>query len=215
MKLLLKGLLLGALVGASLLPGCTSPGLVQDRDFGVIDPAQPVASAGQIEVIEFFWFGCPHCADMHRHVQAWRQRQAADVKFVPRPAVFKPDWQPAARLHHALALLGELDRTTGALFEAVQLDGIDLAREDAVLDWAAAQGVARTRLADALRAPEVQAQPDASLDWPQAYQLRGVPAFVVDGRYLTSNGYTGSARDTLAVLDQLVQRTRDARAARR
>jgi protein dithiol oxidoreductase (disulfide-forming) len=209
-----QALMLGLLIGASALPGCTSPGLTPVRDHAVIEPAQPVASAGRIEVIGFFWFGCPHCADMHRHLQAWRLRQPADVQFVPLPAVFKPEWQPAARLHLALALLGELDRTSGALFEAVQLDGIDLTREDAVLAWAASQGIARNRLADALRAPEVQARLDDALHWPQAYQLRGVPAFVVDGRYLTSNGFTGSPQDTLAVLDRLVQRAREARAAR-
>lgn len=216
MKPLLKALLLGVSAGAALLPGCSSPGriqgLVPDRDFAVIEPAQPAAGAGRIEVIEFFWFGCPHCADMHRHVQAWRQRQGADVQFVARPAVFRPGREAAARLHHALESLGELDRSTGALFEAVQLDGIDLADEAAVLAWGERQGIARARLAAALHAPEVQARLATSLDWPQRYQLRGVPAFVVQGRWLTSNGFTGGPEQTLAVLDRLVQRARQEQA---
>jgi protein dithiol oxidoreductase (disulfide-forming) len=216
MQPLRRALLLGALAaGAGLLPGCTGPGLVPDRDFVVIEPAQPAAGAGRIEVIGFSWFGCPHCADMHPHLQAWRQRQPAEVHFVPRPAVFKPGWLPAARLHLALATLGELDRCSAALFDAVQLDGTDLADEEALLVWAGQQGIARARLEAALRSPEVQAQLEAAQAWPLTYQLRGVPAFVVDGRYLTSTGLAGSAGQTLEVLDRLVQRVRQERAAAR
>jgi thiol:disulfide interchange protein DsbA len=212
--------LLALLFGAALalgggLTGCaTAPG-VADADHVVIEPAQPVASADRIEVIEFIWFGCPHCADMHPRLKVWLQRKPADVAFSYRPAILRDTWQPAARLHFALQAMGQLEQRAGAVFEAVQLDGVDFGDEQALLAWVASQGIDRDRFLEAYRSPEVQALVQQATQWPQAYQFRGVPTFVVDGKYLTSNTLSGSAPDTLLALDRLVVKARAERAARR
>lgn len=206
------------LAWACLLAGCAQTGLVRDRDYAVIDPPQPVTQspvAGSVEVIEFIWFGCPHCADMHPRLQAWLREPPAPVHLIQRPAVFRDSWRAAAQLHHTLEAMGELPGRTAAVFEAVQLDELNLNDEAALLDWVARQGLDRERFLAAQRSPAVQARTERSAAETRAYQLRGVPAFVVDGRYLTSNGFTGSADDTLRVLSLLVLKARDERAARR
>lgn len=197
------------------LSGCASQELQTDSHFAVLAPAQPVASAGRIEVIEFIWFGCPHCADMHPRLQVWLQGKPADVDLSYRPAIFKESWQPWARLHFALQALGQFEQRAGAVFEAVQLDGVDFGDEPALLDWVLKQGLDRERFLAAYRSPEVQASVLEATGWPQAYQLRGVPSFVVDGKYLTSNSLSGSAPDTLAALDSLIRKARAERAAPR
>jgi len=196
---------------AGLLPGCAGTGPVAGRDYLQIEPAQPVAGDGQIVVVEFFWYGCPHCSDMHPRLKAWAQRQPADVTLVYQPVVARDLWEGGARMHFTLLALGEQQRLADALYEATQLDGLDLNDEAAMLGWAERQGLDRQRFAAAYGSPQVQRQVAEARNVAERYQLRGVPALVVDGRYLTSNAYTGSADDTLAMVDRLVQKVRKER----
>lgn len=200
------------LVVAGLLAGCAGVGLVEDRDYLRIDPPQAVASGRQVEVIEFFWYGCPHCADMQPRLKAWLQRQPPDVALRYQPVATRERWEGGARVHYALEALGRRAELADAVFEATQLDGLDLNDEAALFDWAERQGLNRQQFIDAWRSPAVQRQVEEARVVGQRYQIGGVPALVVDGKYLTSNAYTGSAQDTLAVLDRLVQRAREERA---
>jgi len=210
-RVFLSAALFGAIAGVA---GCTSTSLVEYEDHGRIQPAQPVASGDKIEVIEFFWYGCPHCADMYPRLKAWAQRQRPDVAVRYQPVAMRPNWETGARIHYVLEALGESPRLSGAVFEAVQLDGLDLQNEVVWFDWAARQGLDRERVMALYRSPEAQRQVALAAEVGDRYQLRGVPAFVVDGRYLTSNSFTGSAQDTLNTLDKLVARARDERAKR-
>ncbi|HSQ73316.1 MAG TPA: thiol:disulfide interchange protein DsbA/DsbL [Rubrivivax sp.] len=196
---------------AGLLPGCAGTGPVAGRDYMQIEPAQPVAGGGQIVVVEFFWYGCPHCSDMHPRLKAWAQRQGADVVLRYQPVIARERWEGGARMHFTLEAMGERARLADALFEATQLEGLDLNDETVMLDWAARQGLDRRRFAEVYRSPEVQREVEAARTVGQRYQLSGVPSFAVDGKYLTSNTYTGSADDTLAMVDRLVQKARDER----
>lgn len=200
-------------VGALL--GCASPGLVLERDYALIDPPQATQAPGRIEVLEFFWFGCPHCADMHPRMVAWASRLPADVAFSTQPAVFRESWVAGARLHHTLLALGELERRAEAVFEAVQLDEADFTQEAVLAKWVASQGLDRERFLRLYHSDAVKAQAAEAMRRSKDYQLRGVPAFVVDGRYLTSNGFTGGAPETLAVVDKLIEKVRRERAAQR
>jgi thiol:disulfide interchange protein DsbA len=105
-------------------------------------------------------------------------------------------------------------RLADALFEATQLDGLDLNDEAVMADWAERQGVDRRRFGQAWRSPEVQRQVDEARTVARRYQITGVPSLVVDGRYRTSNTFTGSADDTLAMVDRLVQKARNERTQR-
>jgi protein dithiol oxidoreductase (disulfide-forming) len=194
------------------LSGCATAPEVATPDYVVIDPAQPVARPDRIEVIEFIWLGCPHCADMHPRLQAWLQGKPADVEVSYRPAIFKDSWRSWARLHFALQAMGQFEQRAGAVFEAVQLDGVNFGDEQALLAWVDKQGLDRERFLAAYRSPQVDALTQQALRWPDAYQLRGVPSFVVDGKYLTSSSISGSAPDTLLALDKLIVKARAERA---
>jgi len=214
----LKGHWAGWLLAlASLIGGCANPALMEERDYARLDPPRPsaVADASLIEVTEFIWFGCPHCADMHPRLQTWLRNKPADVRLTYRPAVLTEGWAPGARLHHTLEALGELENRAGAVFEAVQLDDLDLASEEAVLAWATHQGLDPSRFTAAYRSDEVHARTAASAQVTRDHQVRGVPTLVVDGKYLTSNRFTGSAPDTLKVLDRLIVKVREEKQGRR
>ena len=200
---------------AGFVSGCASTEPVAGRDYAPVEPAQPVPGGAQIVVVEFFWYGCPHCSDMHPRLKAWAQRQGADVVLRYQPVIARERWEGGARMHFTLEAMGERARLADALFEATQLEGLDLNDETVMLDWAARQGLDRRRFAEVYRSPEVQREVEAARTVGQRYQLSGVPSFAVDGKYLTSNALTGSADDTLAVVDRLVQKARDERAPAR
>ncbi|MBL8346097.1 MAG: thiol:disulfide interchange protein DsbA/DsbL [Rubrivivax sp.] len=209
------GSLLLALGTAPALVGCAASGLVVERDYALISPPQATQAPGRIEVLEFFWFGCPHCADMHPRMRAWASQLPADVAFSTWPAVFRDSWVAGARLHHTLVAMGEFDRRAGAVFDAVQLDEADLTQEAVLARWVEAQGLDRERFFRVYHSEPVKAQAAVAMQRSKDYQLRGVPAFVVDGRYLTSNSFTGSAPETLAVVDKLIEKVRAERTAKR
>lgn len=208
----LAACVIGVVAGVA---GCASTGLVEGRDFVRLDAPQVTASGASIEVSEFIWFGCPHCADLHPRMEAWKRTQPADVTVRIRPVVFRDSWVPGARLHYALEALGELEARAGAVFAAVQRDDLDLGDEDAVLDWAIRQGLDRERFLAAYRSPGVRARIAEAKEAARAYSLTGVPSFVVDGRYLTSNRLSGSASGTLSIVDRLIARVRAERQSRR
>ena len=126
----------------------------------------------------------------------------------------RPSWETGARIQYVLDTMNESTRLSGAMFEAVQLDGLDLQNASAWLDWAAGQGLDRQRATALYHSPQADRSVLLASEVGDRYQLRGVPAFVVDGKYLTSNSFTGSAEDTINTLDKLVAKAREERAAR-
>lgn len=202
------------LVSIGAFSGCAGPTAGPATDYLRLDPPQPVSSGDKIEVIEFFSYACPHCFALSPRVKAWVQNKPADVDFRYQPVIFRDSWEVPARIHFALAALGEVDRVGSSVFDAIQLEQLDFADDQVLFDWAARQGIDRQRFVDAYRSPAVQAEVERAHGMTQAYQLPGVPALVVDGKYLTSNSLSGSAQGTMDTLDRLVQQARQERAQR-
>jgi thiol:disulfide interchange protein DsbA len=168
---------------------CACAELVKGRDYSVIEPAQPVSSGRKIEVLEFFWYGCPHCNRLEPHLNAWLKRKPADADFERVPAAFRESWLPLTRAHYALQALGLADKLHGELFAAIHdqktLDIKTLAGDPAPLfDWMAAKGVDRKKFADAYNSPEVAARTQSTMETTRKYALPEVPAVVINGRYL-------------------------------
>lgn len=203
-----------AVVGPGLA-GCAAVDEPPGPDHLLLDPPVPVAAGPDVEVVEFYWFGCPHCADMHPRLSAWHARQGSEVRFRTEPAILRESWHAGARLHHTLLALGVLDRLAGSVFEAVQGDLLDLADEAQVAAWAAMAGLDRETFARVYRSVEVDARVRQSADDTRRHGVRGVPTFIVDGRRLTSNSLSGGPAETLVVLDRLVAQARQERRAAR
>lgn len=202
-------------LGLTQLWGCAGPGPAVRTDHLRLDPVQPVATGEKIEVIEFFSYACPHCFALHPRVKAWAQGKPADVAFRYQPVIFRDSWEPAARVHFALAALGEVERLGDGVFEAIQLEQLDFGSEAVLFDWATRQGLDRQRFIAAYHSPEVARQMAQVRRMAQDYQLPGVPALVVDGTYLTTNSLSGSAQGTIDALDRLVAVARQERAKNR
>lgn len=199
---------------------CAYAELVKGRDYSVIEPAQPVSSGRKIEVLEFFWYGCPHCSRLEPHLNAWLKRKPADADFKRVPAAVRESWLPLARAYYTLQALGLADKLHGELFAAIHdrktLDIKTLAGDPAPLfDWMAAKGVDRKKFADAYNSPAVAARTQSTIETTGKYALPDVPAVVINGRYLIAPsmaGYSDGDKKNYDLffsnIDQLIARAR-------
>ena len=217
---LMRGLTYAVLACVLSFVSCAYADLVKGRDYSIIEPAQPVGSGKNIEVLEFFWYGCPHCSRLEPHLNAWLKRKPAVADFKRVPAAFRESWLPLARAHYALQTLGLADRMPGELFAAIHdqktLDIKTLASDPAPLfDWMAAKGVDREKFAGAYNSPAVAARTQSTIETARKYALPDVPAVVVNGRYLIALSMAGySAGDKknydlfFANIDRLIAQAR-------
>lgn len=181
------------------------------------DPLPAQVTSAQIEVIGVFWYGCPHCYRLEPKLERWAHSLPPDVGFRRLPAVLTDSWRPAARLHYTLATLGRLDTLHLPVFEAehvtraLQVQSRD---SEAFAEWAARQGIPRTAWTDAWDSAAVAGLVSRAEELTRPLRRIGVPAIVVDGRYLTTSTLAGSPDRMLEVASRLIEQVRRERASR-
>lgn len=158
-------------------------------DYLELKPPQPTESAGKIEVIEFFWYRCPHCYDLEPSLESWVKGLPRDVRFRRVPGVLSEEWAIDARIFYVLEALGQVDRLHRRLFDAIhQQGGVKLRGNDYakwVAEWLSKQGVDMKRYDELYRSFTVQTKTNRALQMARTYRLDGVPTLAVQGRYLT------------------------------
>ena len=168
-------------------------------------PAQPTSvKRGQVEVLEFFWYKCPHCYHLEPELNAWAKHLPKNVVFKRVPGILSDAWVPLARAFYALEAVGLEEKLHGEMFRAIHVDHIDLDLPGVFLDWAAKHGADRRKLADAYNSFSVDLQVMRAQQLTRDFRLSGVPSFVVDGKYSTSAYLTGGVPQMFKVLDELI-----------
>lgn len=211
---LVHGLL--ALLAAALLAGTVQAQEVRARqniEYRVIAP-QPVETGERVEVIEFFWYGCPYCNELQPALEEWAKRKPADVVLRHVPAILRDSWAPHARIYYTLELLGELDRLHQRVYQGYHVEELHMSKPDVMEQWAARNGIDRRKWLDAYYSPEVDARVARAHQLTKRYDIQGTPSVVVDGRYLTSSSMTPSVRAVMPVVDDLIRLARQQRAAK-
>jgi thiol:disulfide interchange protein DsbA len=180
---------------------------LEDRQFTRLQMPQPTEANGKVEVIEFFWYGCPHCGDFEPLLQSWVKKLPADVTFRKVPAIFRPEWAPGARIYYSLEAMGLLDKLNGVVFNAVLKEKINLHDENILFDWIAKQGVDRQKFADMYKSFSVEGKVRRATEMTQEYGFGGVPVLIVGGKYMPAPN-VGTFSDMLRVVDGLIGKTR-------
>lgn len=185
-------------------------------DYNVLSPAQRTdVKPGQMEVLEFFWYRCPHCYNMEPEVQAWEKKLPKNVVFKRVPGILSDGWVPLARAYYALEALDLVDQLHADVFKAIHSQGMDLNTPETFFDWAVTKGVDRKKLAAAYNSFGVNSKVMRAKQMTQAYKLTGVPAFAVNGKYTTSAYMTGSHAKLFEALDELVDMELKAKGGKR
>jgi thiol:disulfide interchange protein DsbA len=190
-----------------------APPVRQNIEYRLIDP-QPVETGERIEVIDFFWYGCPYCNQLLPQIEEWIKRKPADVGMRRIPVILRDNWAPHARIYYTLELLGEVDRLHAKVFYGYHVEELAMSKPDVMEQWAVKNGIDRRKWVDAYFSPETDAKMARAARATKAYTIEGTPSMVVDGRYLTSGSMAPSLKEMMPVVDELVKIARQKRPAK-
>jgi len=173
-------------------------------DYSELKAAQPVEAKGKIEVVEFFWYRCPHCFSLEPVLEPWSKKLPADVSFRRIPAVLSDNWAVDAGMFYTFEALGVLDKVHKPFFDAIHKDKLDIRSEPAMTEWLKKNGIERKKFDETYKSFGVQAKVKRAAQLSAAYQLDGVPLLAVHGKYTVSAEQGGSQAGMLATTDQLI-----------
>ncbi len=201
-----------ALTGLGLAAGMAPWGQAQAADpaegtnYVRLSQRAPVsAPAGKIEVVEFFWYGCPHCAHFEPSLAAWAAKLPADVAFRRVPVAFRENpFGLHQRLYYALEGMGLLGSVHPKVFNAIHEARLKLDTEEAVIDFVAKQGVDKAKFAAMLNSFAMQNKTKSARALSESYKIDGVPALGVAGRFFTTVSLNGTPDKTLQTADFLI-----------
>jgi thiol:disulfide interchange protein DsbA len=178
-------------------------------DYITLDKRIPVdAPAGKIEVIEFFWYSCPHCNAFEPKLVNWIKKLPPDVTIRRVPVAFRDDFVPQQRLFYTLEAMGKLDELHGKVFNTIHNERQMIDKEASILAWAEKNGLDRAKFIELYNSFSVQTKARRATQLQDAYKVQGVPAIGIAGRYYTDGTMAGTMDRALQVTDYLVAEVR-------
>ncbi|MDB5890835.1 MAG: oxidoreductase [Polaromonas sp.] len=192
----------GALPGAAFAQGKPPQ---EGADYLVLDKPAPVeAPAGKIEVVEFFWYSCPHCNSFEPQLEEWIRKAPKDVVVRRVPVSFRPDFEPQQRLYYVLEGMGKVEELHKKVFYAVHVEKQALNTAELIAAWAEKQGLNKAKFVEAYNSFPVVTKARKGTQLQDAYKVDGVPALGIAGRYYTSGSLAKNMERALAVTDHAV-----------
>jgi len=174
-------------------------------DYLVLDKKTAVeAPAGKIEVVEFFWYNCPHCNSFEPTFEAWSKRAPKDVVVRRAPVAFRSDFEPQQRLYFTLEAMGLVDKLHAKVFYAIHVERKRLDRPEAILEWVVQQGVDKAKFTEQFNSFSTASKAVRATQLMNAYKVEGVPAMGVAGRFYTDGTLARGMDNVLRVVEYLV-----------
>ncbi len=177
----------------------------ESTGYETLTPAQPTQHADKIEVIEFFWYGCPHCYSFEPELAKWLKKIPKNVEFIRQPAVFNELWGKHAKAYFVAEALGVVDKVHGDFFDAVQNKKEKLDTEEALAKFFSAHGVDEAQFHEAFNSFAVDSKMRQSPAIASRYGITGVPAVIINGKYLTNGPLAGSHEKMIEVMNSLIK----------
>ena len=161
------------------------------KEYTVLSNPQPVASEGKIEVIEFFWYGCPHCYHLESEVDSFLKSLPDDVSFMRIPAILGPSWDLLARGYYTAEILGVTDKIHKPLFDYLHKQRKRIRSVDDLQKFFVSQGVSKEDFDKTFNSFAVVTKTGRARQVRERYQLNGVPAIAINGKFVTSPSVAG------------------------
>lgn len=201
-----------AALGAGTLPAAAQAqarAFKDGADYLTLDkPAPTEAPAGQVEVVEFFWYSCPHCNAFEPQFEAWIGKVPKDVSVRRVPVSFRPDFEPQQRLFYTLEGLGKVNELHKKVFYAIHVEKQPLNNADLVAAWAEKQGISKAKFVEMYNSFSVSTKVRKATQLQDSYKVEGVPSLGIAGRFYTSADLTQNMGRALQVTDYLIGQSR-------
>jgi len=189
-----------ALLGVAL-----SPVFAAGDGYEMVTPPQPTTTKDKVEVVELFWYGCPHCYRLEPYVKRWLKKKPANVKFVRMPGMFRPNWEIHGRAYYTAEILGVVDKVHEPMFEAIHEQKRRLNNEAAIMALFKQHGVSEKDFTRVFRSFAVETKLRRAKDMGRRYGIKGVPAIIVNGKYRTSPQEAGGNAKIFRVVNKLIK----------
>ena len=181
---------------------------IEGQHYERISPAVETGAENGIEVVEVFWYGCPHCFDFEPHVNTWKSTKADDISFRRVPAIFNQNWVPHARAYYTAEILGVLDTIHPALFKALHEKRQRIFNEESLKQFFLDNGVSAEDFDNTYNSFAVDSKTRQAMAATRDYGITGVPAMIVNGRFWTSARLTGDFEGMLKTVEHLADKER-------
>ena len=170
-----------------------------------LDQAVPTEGGpGKVDVVEFFWYSCPHCNAFEPLLEAWLSKLPKHVHFRRVPVMFRPTFEPQQRLFYVLEAMGKLPELHKKVFYAIHVEKQILDSADQVSNWVAKQGVDKAKFLEQYNSFPVVTKARRAAQLQEQYKVDGVPSLGIAGKYFTSGTLAGTMQRALQVTDYLV-----------
>ena len=208
----MRNLILSAALVTATLFGMTAQAadvpLEAGKTYVQLSNPVPVAVPGKIEVVELFWYGCPHCFAFEPVINPWAEKLPADVHFVRIPAMFGGPWDAHGQLFLTLDAMGVENKVHAAVFNAIQKEGKRLTDKQDMADFVSTLGVDKDKFLQTFDSFAIKGQIVKAKELAKKYEISGVPTMIVNGKYRFDIGSTGGPEQALNVADQLIAKER-------
>lgn len=188
---------------AVLAQSAVKPG--NGTDYITLEKRAPVeAPAGKIEVVEFFWYSCPHCNAFEPKLEAWIKNAPKDVVVRRAPVAFRDSFVPQQRLFYVLEALGKIEELQRKVFYAIHVEKQTLDKEELIAAWMEKQGVDKAKFSELYNSFAVNNKTRRASQLQEAYKVSGVPSLGIAGRFYTDGETSKSMERALLIADYLI-----------
>lgn len=176
----------------------------EDLGYELINPPQNTSTPGKVEVLEFFWYGCPHCDQLEPVIHEWDEKQRADyIELVRVAPPLNPQWANHSRAYYAAEIMGVLDKFHEPMFRAYHSEGKRLFKLEDLADFAGTQGIDAEKFLATMKSFAVETKLMRSRQQAIAMGITGVPAVVVNGKYRTDGSLARGYPNMMKIVDEL------------
>lgn len=178
--------------------------LAQAEGYEVLATPQPTQNPDKVEVIEFFWYGCPHCYHLEPDLNKWLKTKPDNVEFIRQPAIFSSLWEKHAKAYFTAEALGVVDKVHADFFDAIQNKKQKLETEEQLLKFFSEHGISETDFRNAYNSFPVDYKVRQAKTMAARYGVNGVPAVIINGKYRTSGPLAKTQQNMIDVMNRLI-----------
>ncbi len=210
------GLSLGAAALLTGLSGLPAPSALaqgkapeENTDYIKLDkPAATEGVKGKIEVVEFFWYHCPHCNHFEPTLQAWLKKLPKDVHFRRVHVAFRPNFVFDQQLFYTLEAMGKIEQLHAKVFAAIHTERVTLDTREQIIEWVTKQGINKTEFTKIYDSFAIGSKATRATQLQTAYGVTGVPSLGIAGQFYTDGALAQSMERALQITDYLVNKLR-------
>ena len=192
------------IIALSLSANVVAQEFIEDVNYVPLSKPQIVQTGEKIEVLELFWYHCPHCYRLEPHLNRWLTNLPDYVEFVRLPAVLTQSWELDARVYYTFEALGVSETLHEAYFDAIHVDRNPFVTEEQVASWASERGIERQAFLDTFfNSFYVNSKVETARKMTREYETDGVPTIIVDGKYRTKVSLAGGHDELIDLINFL------------